>query len=367
MNNDIDNKVADCRACIEKSRLQSDDPKRQDRLDIKEPMYLVGMDHGSWKNQTYLVMVDAFSSYIFVCKVKNTGSDEAITHLEAWFLDVGYPRFLLSDGATGFTSTKFNDYCKSKNINNDTSSAEFPQSNGLAENGIGRAKTLIKKCQVTGESPTEAISAYRCLPLTASGVSPHELFFKRTPRSHLPHLDIAYDEEKATAARRKESAKYRKPRTAANQHQQNISKKPRDSLERNDKVWVYNRDCKIWNLPGVILSQRDTGRSYWVRIVTTGAELLRNRKFLKPRRHLVTADSAHLDKEQNESPLESPLSTTRDCQSDVVEPPQQKDVNVLPPTGAPPHPPVLRRSSRLQSKVQRTKCIGLTVKSRQQE
>ena len=56
----------------------------------------------------------------------------------------------MSDGATAFTSAKFNDYCESRNINNDVSSAEFPKSNGLAENGVGRAKAVIKKCETTG-------------------------------------------------------------------------------------------------------------------------------------------------------------------------------------------------------------------------
>ena len=218
----------------------------------------------------------------------------------------------MSDGATAFTSAKFNDYCESRNINNDVSSAEFPKSNGLAENGVCRAKAVIKKCETTGECPTAAISAYRALPLAASGVSPHELFFKRTPRNHLPHLDIAYDEDKATAARKKESSKFREVKRSTE------DQKPKSCLQVEDKVWVYNKDGKIWNLPGVVLSQRDTGRSYWVRIVTTGSELLRNRKFLKPRKHLVTEESAHLDKEGEPD--------TMGDQPDAKEPPARKDV-----------------------------------------
>ena len=54
-------------------------------------------------------------------------------------------------------------------------------------------------------------------------------------------------------------------------------------LERDEAVWLQNKDSGKWNIKGFIRGARPHGRSYIVETVR-GSLFLRNRKFLKPRK-----------------------------------------------------------------------------------
>ena len=45
------------------------------------------------------------------------------------------------------------------------------------------------------------------------------------------------------------------------------------------------------DLPGKIVERRENDRSYWVKVLTSGGQYLRNRKFLKPRRQQFEQDT----------------------------------------------------------------------------
>ena len=284
MTNEITEKIKDCVVCIERLARQPNEPMMKDRDQAREPMFAVGMDHCVYEKQNYLVMVDEFSSFPLVTKVRSTDADDLILHAEAWFLDLGFPRIIKSDGGPAFTSRKWDLYCEERFIDNVISSAANPESNGGAESGVSRTKGTIKKACAAREDPGTAVAEFRNLPLAAGGVSPHELFYKRTPRGRLPHLDIPYDDDKATKMRQAHREKFL---------QRDTSRKPSRKFEVGEKVWLYNRDSHMWNLPSVILERRGNDRSYHVRVVTTGGEYLRNRKFLKPRTQLVAAERSH--------------------------------------------------------------------------
>ena len=54
---------------------------------------------------------------------------------------------------------------------------------------------------------------------------------------------------------------------------------------------MYNNVTHLWDLPGKIVERRENDRSYWVKVLTSGGQYLRNRKFLKPRRQQFEQDT----------------------------------------------------------------------------
>ena len=199
------------------------------------------------------------------------------------FLDLGYPRLAKSDGGPAFTSQAWTDYCKYRYITNSVSSTANPRSNGTAECGVKRTKGTIKKALAAKEDPYAAVAEYRNLPLARSQYSPHELFYKRQPRGKLPRLQMDYDDKEATNSRRAHRQQ--------NILQRKTARKPAPVLEVGQCVWMYNNVNHLWDLPGKIVERRESDRSYWVRVLTTGGQYLRNRKFLKPRRQQIPQDA----------------------------------------------------------------------------
>ena len=329
MHNEIAQTIKECIVCIERGDRQPNEPMLKDREEIKEPMYCVGMDHCVYERQNYLVMVDEFSSFPLITKVRSTDTADLIKHAEAWFLDLGFPKIIKSDGGPAFTSKAWDDYCVSRNIDNRVSSAANPESNGLAESGVARTKGTIKKAKAAREDPGTAVAEFRNLPLAIGGVSPHELFYKRLPRGRLPHLDMAYDEEEAT----------KKRKTARESYLNNdTNRKPSREFEIGEKIWLYNRVSHMWDLPGRILEKRESGRSYFVKIITTGAEYLRNRKFLKVRSQRFRGDADYDGAGQPEGPQERRPSNAGQPESENA--------------GQPEQPSALRRSSRVKERTQ---------------
>ena len=66
-----------------------------------------------------------------------------------------------------------------------TSSPGYPQSNGLAEKGVGIAKKLLRKAKDSNTSPYLAFLEYRNTPLDC-GYSPSQLLMSRRTKSILP-------------------------------------------------------------------------------------------------------------------------------------------------------------------------------------
>ena len=94
----------------------------------------------------------------------------------------------------------------------------------------------------------------------------------------------------------------------------------------------------MWDLPGRILEKRESGRSYFVKIITTEAEYLRNRKFLKVRSQRFRGDADYDGTSQPEGPQERRPSNAGQPESENA--------------GQPEQPSALRRSSRVKERTQ---------------
>ena len=91
---------------------------------------MVAVDLFSHAAKDYLCMTDRYSGNCWVHMLRSTTTAAITNQLTNWFLELGIPTRLRSDKGPQFRKD-FNDYCADLNIDKETSSTYYPQSNGL--------------------------------------------------------------------------------------------------------------------------------------------------------------------------------------------------------------------------------------------
>lgn len=100
---------------------------------------------GPISGASYLIIVDAFSKWPEIEQMKSTSSLSVVKKLEKIFATFGNPRTLVSDKATNFTSSVFNEFCNKNGIQHICTPVYHPQSNGQAERFVDTFKRALKK------------------------------------------------------------------------------------------------------------------------------------------------------------------------------------------------------------------------------
>ena len=120
----------------------------------------VAVDIFSYGAKEYIVMVDRYSGWLWVERLRRTYAKAVTEQLNAWFRDFGLPNEVMTDNRPQFR-TEFDNYCNSRAINHATSSPYFAASNGLAESAVKQAKYLLEKMKVDSIHHT-ATRYWRC-------------------------------------------------------------------------------------------------------------------------------------------------------------------------------------------------------------
>jgi len=156
-----------------------------------EPWERLHIDHaGPMQGDNYLIVVDSFSKWLEVERVKSTDAKSTCTVLRKLFATHGLPRVVVSDNGRGFISEEFQQFLNKNNIKHVFSAPYHPSSNGQAERMVRVFKESLKST-VEGDIETRLcrlLFRYRITPHTLTGQSPSELLFKRRIRSPLSQL-----------------------------------------------------------------------------------------------------------------------------------------------------------------------------------
>ena len=99
-----------------------------------------------------LVVVDAFSKFVWLYPTKSTGTDEVLDRLQKQASIFGNPERIISDRGTAFTSNAFKEYCKSQNILHLLIATGVPRGNGQVERINKIVISMLSKLCV--ENPT---------------------------------------------------------------------------------------------------------------------------------------------------------------------------------------------------------------------
>jgi hypothetical protein len=104
------------------------------------------------KYKHILVIIDAFSRFVWLFPTKSTGSLEVIEHLNIVFHLFGFPKRLVSDRGTAFSSGIFAEYMKENQIKHIKTAVASPWANGIVER-VNRflRSTLAKVAEDTSE------------------------------------------------------------------------------------------------------------------------------------------------------------------------------------------------------------------------
>ena len=272
MSTEIKLMVQNCEACRPFLPSQSQEPIIPGTT-ATGPMTDVGSDLFQIGHNHYLVMVDRYSGFPFVAKLKSLTSSSIIKILTDWFNTFGWPERIRTDNGPQYRS-EFDEFCKQFNIIHENSSPYFAQSNGLSEAAVKQMKHLMKKVNENNNEFSTRLLEFKNTQ-NISGKSPAQMFFGRRLRSQLPHLPGANDLDIANA---KIGAEQRKT------NMQDTEKQPRTALPEltiGQKVLIQNPLSNVWDNKGKITSIRPNKRSYDV-VFDNGKTYLRNRKFLRP-------------------------------------------------------------------------------------
>ena len=258
--------VKNCRECCKHQNQRAEPliPSKMPEL----PWQKVGSDLFEWNKSTYLLIVDYYSRYIELAKLRNTTADEVILHTKSIFARHGIPERLISDNGPQYTSEAFEQFAKSYGFDHITSSPYFLQSNGEAERAVQTIKNLMKK----EDDMYLAILSYRTTP-TEIGYSPAELLMNRRLRTTVPMLPELRKPtviDPSLVAEKDANLKARQKRNFDERH----GTRELSQLHAGDNVWVSDRQSSA------IITEESTPRSY---TVDTG-----DGTFRRNRRHLLT-------------------------------------------------------------------------------
>ncbi|XP_062830648.1 uncharacterized protein LOC134297351 [Anolis carolinensis] len=190
-----------CRSCDTCQRLSTGRDKIKAPLIpmpvIGEPFYRVGIDivgplcKPSKRGYKYiLTMIDYATRYPEAVALTNIETSTIANALLSIWGRTGYPKELVSDLGTQFTSKLMKRLLELCGIRHLTSTAYHPQTNGLVEN---LNKTLIKMIKSYSQQRPhdwdiklqQLLFAYRSVPQDSTGYSPFELLYGRKARGPL--------------------------------------------------------------------------------------------------------------------------------------------------------------------------------------
>ena len=136
------------------------------------PMERIHVDFaGPMEGSMFMIVVDAYSKWPEVVQMKTTTSTATIRELNRIFSRYGFPKMLVSDNGTQFTSKEFTGYCQQNGIQHIRTPPYHPQSNGQAERFVDTFKRSCQKLRGEGAT-TEVLEkfllTYRTTPCPSS-------------------------------------------------------------------------------------------------------------------------------------------------------------------------------------------------------
>ena len=258
--------------------------------------------------KNFLIIIDYFSRYPEVVKLRGTTSRDIIEILKSIFSRHGLPQTVVSDNGPQFSSQEFRDFAKQYEFCHVTSSPLYPQSNGQAKRGVQTVKNLLRD----SSDPYMALLNYRTTQFPWCNLSPAELLMGRQLRSNLPQVNTTLIPDWPYLDDFRQQNNIFKTRQKTNfdrRHRvRTLSPIPTDT-----NVWVTSGDRPI---SAKVITSSSTPRSYVVR-TQNQMNLQRNHHHLHVRPRQINNDS--------DDPISSPPRRimTRTQTGTVIRPPQR--------------------------------------------
>ena len=185
MNAQIKDYLSHCQACLTYKKQNVKEPLMQHEVPTRA-WARVGIDIFHFGHKTYLLIVDYYSKFIEVRKIKSLSSNSVIKKLKKVFRHQGIPETIVSDNGPEFSSNEFKNFSKEWSFHHVTSSPRNPQSNGQVERAIQTVKMMLKKTNFDSTDFNIALLEYLNTPISDVIPSPAEILNNRKLRSIVP-------------------------------------------------------------------------------------------------------------------------------------------------------------------------------------
>ena len=153
------------------------------------PWEVLGADVFHFNNKNHLCIVDYHSEFPVIKGLEGLSAESLITTTKVIFPEYGISPKLMSDAGTNFVSEKFQQFCKTINVEQAVSLAYHHQSNGQVKACIKFMKHTFKKCTNSGGDINMALLQICTTPLGQSLLSLATLMFNRQVHGIMPILD----------------------------------------------------------------------------------------------------------------------------------------------------------------------------------
>ena len=174
--------VSGCTVCNATKAHQQKEPLKS-YLPPSLPWELIGVDLFHWNGMDYLALGDSYSGWFDFASLDDTCASRVIEVLKRQFSIHGIPRIVISDNARQFDCFAFKQSAQSWGFQHTTSSPNFPQSNGLAESSVKRAKQLLEKTKREGSDLYRNLLNIRNVP-TNPQLKPGQVVRLQSPKGH---------------------------------------------------------------------------------------------------------------------------------------------------------------------------------------
>lgn len=276
LRNELKQLIETCTLCNKYAASQVKQPLRSHEI-VTVPWYKVGSDVFELHGKQYLLIVDYYSKYIEVKDLNGYAtSGKIINTMKEVFATFGVPAIVVTDGASPYTSSFFQEFAKSWSFKHVVTSPYNSQSNGLAERHIQTVKKMFKKVLEDKRDIYLALLQWRNTPIFESA-TPNQLLMSRSTRCPLLPLDInKLRPHIVNPGKYERHLRQNQHKSAEYYNSKGVRElKP---LKINSNVWVKLKPDSNWQ-PGKIISKVDD-RRYKV-ILENKGEYIRNRKFIR--------------------------------------------------------------------------------------
>ena len=157
---------------------------------------------------------------------------------------MAYPRVIVSNGGSQFTSQEFNACVKNWGISHITSSTMHQRANGKAESAVKIMKSLLIKTWKEKGDPYQAMLEQRNTPRQDTNRSPAQMMFNRSTRSFIPSLR---NNVKDIVTKEKREARKRSVKKSHDRRSRKLSE-----LDVGQSVFFQHIEGKDWKLGQVI-------------------------------------------------------------------------------------------------------------------
>jgi hypothetical protein len=329
MSHDIDNLVSSCSVCNSTKAHQPKEPMKSHPLPTL-PWQTVGVDLFEWNGLHYMAIGDTYSGWFDMASLNDQTAQTVIQKLKRQFCTHGTPATVITDNARQFDCQAFRDFAKAWDFKHITSSPYYPQSNGLAESSVKRAKQLLEKTKRDNSDLYQNLLNVRNVPTDSQLGSPAQRLMARRLRTAIPTATPLLKPTVKTQVT-PQLEKKRKQQQASYDR----SATPLSPLKPGQVVRLQTP--KGHDKLGIVVSSSGDPRSYIVNV--NGTEYRRNRRHILPVNEPAPKYQPNVDSDILVHPSQP---------QPAIQPPEQPLPVVPQPHIQPPLPqPVVTRSGRI--------------------